>query len=346
MHRSTKLGTCLAILISLIMWGADANASTLADEPLKSGSQSDLVQQVQGKLLELGYFESSLYPTETDGFFGGGTAVAVKWFQRANGLNADGDVGELTYAALMNPSAVSFQAYQQNTPDFFWVLERNCEGDEVVDVQMRLRDLGYFNYKVTGFYGPSTEGAVREFQQLNNINADGNVGAETRALLFSLEAVRKTVVATPADDYMAVSRGGKRGTVLKLNWYTEGQYAYRRGDIATVTDVYTGIQFRMKRTGGHNHADIEPVSSDDAAKMKKAWGGSWSWSRRPVICEVERTGVRIAASMNGMPHGYDSISGNGMTGQVCMHMYMSKNHVHNAVDSTHQRCVDIAAGIG
>lgn len=346
MRRQLKIGTCLVMMLALLLIGTGAYASDLADEPLKVGSQSDMVRQVQERLFALGYFESPLYPAETDGVYGDGTALAVKWFQRANDLHPDGEVGEITYGVLFIQNAVSFQTYQENNEDFYWILERYCEGEEVVDVQMRLRDLGYFNYKVTGFYGPSTTGAVKEFQQLNNITADGNVGSETRERLFSLDAVRKTVVASPADDYMVVSRGGKRGTVLKLNWFTEGQYAFRRGDIATVTDVYTGIQFRMKRTGGVNHADIEPVSASDAAKMKKAWGGAWSWARRPVICEVERTGVRIAGSMNGMPHGYDSISGNGMSGQVCMHMYMSRNHVHNALDPTHQRCVDIAAGIG
>ena len=76
------------------------------------------------------------------------------------------------------------------------------------------------------------------------------MGRQTRAVLYSLDAVCKIVVATPADDYMAVSRGGTRGRVLKLNWFTRGQYEFKRGEIATVTDLYTGIQFRMKRTGG------------------------------------------------------------------------------------------------
>lgn len=329
------------IQLALVLWGAGAWAATLADEPLKMGSQSDLVQQVQARLLELGYFESPLYPTETDGLFNGGTNLAVKWFQRANDLHPDGEVGELTYQALFGEDAISFQDYQENNPDFYWILERNCEGDEVVDVQMRLRDLGYFNYKVTGYYGPSTAGAVREFQQKNGLSDDGNVGAETRSVLYSMDAVRKIVVATVANDYMAVSRGGTTGMGLLLNWFTEGQYMFRRGDIAKITDLYTGITFNMKRTGGHNHADIEPVTASDAAAMKRAWGG-WSWARRPVICEVH--GARIAASMNGMPHGYDSMPGNGMSGQVCLHMYKSKNHVHNAVDPTHQRCVMIAAG--
>ena len=114
--------------------------------------------------MALGYYESIVYPTETGGVYGDGTTLAVKWFQRANELHADGEVGETTFQALFSQDAVSFPSYQQNNPDFHWMLERNCEGDEVVDLQMRLHDLRYFNYKVTGYYGPSTAGAVREFQ--------------------------------------------------------------------------------------------------------------------------------------------------------------------------------------
>lgn len=341
MRRQLKIGTCILILLALLLGGTGTYASNLAEEPLEMGVQSDLVKRVQERLLELGYFESHLYPAETDGVYGGGTQLAVKWFQRANGLSSDGEVGENTYQVLFSSNAVTFASYQENNPDFCWILERNCEGDEVVDLQMRLRDLGYFNYKVTGYYGPSTEGAVRDFQQTNEITADGNVGPQTRQLLYSLDAKRKTVIATVANDYLAVSRGGSTGMGAMLNWFTEVQYIFPRQTVATVTDLYTGISFQMKRTGGTNHADSEPVSTADAEKIKNIWGG-WSWTRRPVIVDVG--GVRIAASMHGMPHAYDRLGGNGMSGHVCIHFYKSRNHVRNAVDPTHQRCVAIAAG--
>ena len=79
----------------------------------------------------------------------------------------------------------------------------------------------------------------------------------------------------------------------------------------------------------------------DSDTIKQIWGG-WSWSRRAVIVEID--GVRIAASMHGMPHAYDYIPNNGMDGHVCIHFYKSRTHIHNREDVDHQSMVLKAAG--
>lgn len=341
MRKVFQIGTSILVMLAMFIWCPGVSASSLADDPLEMGDMSDMVAQVQARLDQLGYFTGGLYPKETDGVFDGGTNLAVKWFQRANGLHADGEVGEMTYAALFAGSAVTFADYQTGTPDFEWILERYCQGDEVVSLQMRLRDLGYFRYKVTGYYGPSTVGAVKDFQEVNKIGVDGNVGAETRDLIYSQHAVRKMVIATPADDYLAVSRGGQSSMGRLVDWWNGGSSIFPRWAEVTVYDLYTGTSFHMIRTGGTNHADSEPATSEDAAKIKSIWGG-WSWTRRPVIVDIG--GDRIAASMHGMPHAYDRIANNGMSGHVCIHFYKSRTHCANKQCPLHQRCVMIAAG--
>ena len=62
---------------------------------LKKGMAGEDVRAVKDKLVELGYLKTATHST-----FGGDTKEAVKTFQRAEGLEADGVVGPLTWAAL------------------------------------------------------------------------------------------------------------------------------------------------------------------------------------------------------------------------------------------------------
>jgi len=112
------------------------------------------------------------------------------------------------------------------------------------------------------------------------------------------------------------------GDGAALNW-TEIQHMFPRGMEVTVTDVTTGQSFRMRRTGGVNHADAEPVTLTDSMTVFNIWGG-WSWQRRPVVVDIG--GRQVAASMNGRPHGYDTIADNGMQGHLCIHFLHSRLH--------------------
>lgn len=67
---------------------------------LRTGSRGDDVTNLQSRLYTLGY-----YTAEIDGQFGPGTRDAVMAFQKANGLEADGIVGEETRELLFSPYA-------------------------------------------------------------------------------------------------------------------------------------------------------------------------------------------------------------------------------------------------
>ena len=67
---------------------------------LKQGASGGEVKEVQRRLKNWGYYSGNV-----DGIFGSQTKEAVKYFQRKNGLTADGIVGVATYRALgMNAS--------------------------------------------------------------------------------------------------------------------------------------------------------------------------------------------------------------------------------------------------
>ena len=87
--RVKRLGAAVAVLLVLVLpLAADAAV-------LKKGSKGDEVVTLQKKLKQWGYYNGAV-----DGIFGSGTEKAVQYFQRKNGLVADGVVGAKTAAAL------------------------------------------------------------------------------------------------------------------------------------------------------------------------------------------------------------------------------------------------------
>lgn len=84
----------LMLAVVLLVVGSLALAAAKA-ETVYWGSRGDTVRQVQTKLKQWGYYTGNV-----DGIFGQTTYDAVVWFQRVNGLTADGTVGTATLAAL------------------------------------------------------------------------------------------------------------------------------------------------------------------------------------------------------------------------------------------------------
>lgn len=85
----------LALLVMLLCLLALLIPITAEAASLKVGSQGEQVKTLQTKLKRWGYYSGSV-----DGVFGSGTKAAVVYFQKANGLTADGVVGPATAKAL------------------------------------------------------------------------------------------------------------------------------------------------------------------------------------------------------------------------------------------------------
>lgn len=78
------------------------------------------------------------------------------------------------------------------------LLAQNDSGTEVVRVQDRLAELGYFDASSTGFFGPITTRAVQSFQRSQGLTPDGVVGAQTIAALFNTPSPASTTPQTPS----------------------------------------------------------------------------------------------------------------------------------------------------
>lgn len=83
------------ILLNLFILSLFPTVDTTSDALSKVGSRGDEVRQIQTKLKNWGYFSDKV-----DGIFGPKTRDAVVWFQKKNGLTADGIAGPATLKAM------------------------------------------------------------------------------------------------------------------------------------------------------------------------------------------------------------------------------------------------------
>ena len=136
------------------------------------------------------------------------------------------------------------------------------------------------------------------------------------------------------------------GKSVAADWFKSNiQSVFYKGRIATVTDVNTRISWKVKRKGGSNHADVEPLTAADTAAMKKACGSDFlTWHRRAIWVTLD--GTKYAASMNCMAHGLCNITDNNFDGHFCIHFTNSKTHESNKVDADHQAAIRRALNAG
>ena len=220
-----------------------------------------------------------------------------------------------------------------------YVVQYGDKGEAVTKIQERLKELGYFTGTVGGNYLDLTKAAVAAFQDAADLSTTGICDEKTLNAMFSDNAPKKQ--ASKKEESGDSTATPATGTAKAMDWWTSDiQSIFSRGTIATVTDVSTGIAWKEKRTGGTNHADVQPVTAADTAAMKKAVG-SWSWNRRAIFVTIN--GVNYAASMNCMPHGGDSISDNNFDGHHCIHFTNSRTHGTNSMCSLHQAAIKKAA---
>jgi hypothetical protein len=132
-----------------------------------------------------------------------------------------------------------------------------------------------------------------------------------------------------------------RKNVIKMTQWEEVNNILPKYSKFTVVDLETGLKFRVQRRAGSNHADVQPLTSEDTAIMKEIYSGKWSWKRRAII--VISDDGKIAASMHGMPHGGGALK-NNFPGHFCIHFYGSTTHRTNFMDLSHKLMILKSAG--
>lgn len=316
---------------------------------LRMGDTGDAVKRLQNRLIELGY----LYGT-ADGKYGSVTAAAVTNFQRANGLVRDGVAGEDTQAILYASSALTPTPAPTATPapapgslSTSDTLREGQESESVRVMQQMLIDLGYLSGQADGKFGYQTAQALRRFQRENKLTADGVAGSATIAALNGtiISSVTTTpAVATPTPTVIDTSNLSTidPSTVIYANWYSKVRAVVRKYQYATVYDYQTGASWQVHMFSFGNHAEAEPLTAADTAKMEADFGGN-TWDPKPVWVVLGNGEVYIATT-HSMPHQVQHITDNDFPGHLCIHFPRTSSQVSaiGPYATRHQTTVDQA----
>jgi peptidoglycan hydrolase-like protein with peptidoglycan-binding domain len=144
---------------------------------------------LQQFLASKGYFTDTL-----NGYFGQTTFLAVKAYQKANGLGDDGIVGPMTRSVLngaQNPSVPSGPTTPLTPSAYTYnfgtkLLMNGSRGDDVKELQRFLNKALGLGLVEDGILGPKTIGVIKEWQKSQGLKDDGIVGPLTKAKMLEL----------------------------------------------------------------------------------------------------------------------------------------------------------------
>ena len=273
-------GIADANLQALIFHGQPKNSSgtkiSIKTLPALSGitirlhDQGVLVSTVQTRLTQLGYYDG-----EISGVYDVATQAAVKAFQKANGLKADGACGTATQEKLMSAAAapgtlptmevtVTATPAPTDLPPLTTpaaTVRKGSTGNDARLVQQRLIDLGYLSGVADSIFGTASVNALKEFQAKNGLSADGIAGASTYQVLFSYLAISADYIVTPAPTATPLATATPTpAPITKDNVVT-----IRQG---TSGDAVLRLQERLTALGYYNSRRDGVCMADDAAAIR------------------------------------------------------------------------------
>lgn len=242
-----------------------ASRSPVGQYPtLSQGKTGAAVTRLQQRLRQLGYFKTN--PT---GNFGRITKDAVIAFQRSYRITANGIVNRQTWNALMGSSP---------TPG-----RSSLSTQQVRELQVRLRQLGYLNADATGNVGPMTREAVIAFQRNNGLPVDGIANAQ---VLDSVRRVSTGSIQQPGRNYLTV---GDRGENVRLVQERLAQLGFSNTNPNGLFNDYTRqsvIAFQQySRINSSGNVDWQTW---EALGLNGSTGGNYTQTNDYVLADTNR----------------------------------------------------------
>ncbi|MDR2525379.1 MAG: peptidoglycan-binding protein [Oscillospiraceae bacterium] len=187
-YRISAIYNAVKHLSELDSQGISAGESrALYSEILREGDRGFDVKTVQYYLDFLALFHPALPRIAADGMFGSRTTAAVRAFQQAYGLTADGILGRNTWNMLQAVYEETYRALPAATARDIYPGAALSAGDTGTRVQLIQRWLNALALRnptlptvtVDGEFGAATKRAVSAFQSFAQIPISGDVGPLT-----------------------------------------------------------------------------------------------------------------------------------------------------------------------
>lgn len=176
----------LVLLVALALMAATMPPAAFSETPeseILADMTSGQVVQLEQRLAELGYFNG-----ESDSTYDTETRSALESFQQANGLEVTGAADSATMERLNSADALSRQDYLARFANAYAQMATLEKGDisgDVMVMQKRLKEYGYFSGDPNGSFDNATRQAVESFQMVNGLPITGAADGATLMRLMA-----------------------------------------------------------------------------------------------------------------------------------------------------------------
>lgn len=239
---------------------------------LRRGTRGADVADVQRRLARL-----RIGDVRVSGLFDRTTEQALRQFQRLRGLPADGVVNDETWRVLVEAGYGLGDRLLLRT-------RAPLRGDDVVDLQLRLNQLGFDAGNEDGIFGRETQAAVEEFQRNTGLAVDGRVGPET---VRQLRRLRR--------DHQRAGAGVRARQRERLREWVGQSLTSRR----LLIDAARGPQEPgVTGPGGAVEADVTWAIASQLAARLNATGANAFLSRGPTTTPSGGERARLANELD------------------------------------------------
>lgn len=196
-------------------------------------------------------------------------------------------------------------------------LKQGSKGEEVADLQARLKQLGY-GIAVDGDYGPKTAAAVEQYQRKNGLLVDGKAGEKTLGLLYGASQAQAGKFLSELDIQDAAKLLGVDEAAIKAVHAVEslGVGFLPNGKPKILFERHKFREFLLKTHSREAVRQFEQKWPQLVSSKPGGYkGGAAEWVRYDIAAGIDKEAAALATSWGvyqimGFNHkaaGFDSV---------------------------------------